>query len=251
MSKLLDLADVVRGDGPWSAVAYDVEYDDQRPLIGTDVCTRNNTALIDGVISSGAVVYTIHPFGATVSAVRPHRCVPGDGDFEEYERDIIATLDEEAEHTATYVLYNGIPGWGSAQPYFLNSDVHTLSAGTTVQDTVPAVLDAFYGFSTGVEPILHLGLTSAVKLSAGNAVSPTPESARFYLAMDGTPIVVSHEYPTTFVGVTGPIKIKLGRAGMAEPQYYYDSQVNQNRTIFVAEQLLAIEFDATIAVRAT
>jgi hypothetical protein len=247
MSRLFDVADVEEGDGNWSAMTYDVEYDDQQPLIVTDVCTRTNTALVSGLISSGALVYKIKPFGVTVTASRPNRCVMGE--FPDYEADLIAKLDREVERAASSVLYSGIPGWDNTQPYLTSSDVTAVSAGTTVQDTVPSVLDMFYQGETGLRPILHLGETAGVKISAGNALSPAPSSHEFFLAMDGTPICISPEYPTNLVAATGPIKIKRGSVGMADPQWYYDSITNNNRTIFTAMTVVAVEFNATIAVR--
>lgn len=248
MSSLLEVADVETGDGHWSAMPYDVEYDDQTPLIVTDICTRTNTSLVAGVINSTPVVWTIRPFGASVSASRANRCVMGE--FPEWEAELISRLDGEADRVCASVLYNGIAGWGNANPFLLNSDVLHQSPGTTVQDTVPAVLDAFRNGCVGVKPILHMGQTAAVKISAGNALSPAPDSEEFFLAMDGTPIVVNPEYPTNLVAATGPIKIKRGKAGFADPSWYYDSINNQNRTIFTAQQVLSVEFNATIAVAA-
>lgn len=250
MSRLFDVADVQRGDGRWSGVPYDVPYDDQAPLIVQDVCTRANVARVAGSLSSTAVVYTIRPVGAMISASRPNRCVLGE--FPDFEKGMIDDLDEEAERAAAYVLYQGIPGWTSAQPYLTSSDVATVTSGTlTVQQLVAAVLDAFYTAETGVRPVLHLGESAGVVLSAGNAMSPTAASPEFYLAMDGTPIVVNPVYPTNLIAATGPVTIKVGTAGFAEPQWVYDSITNNNRSIFTAQQVLAVEFNATIAVRAT
>jgi hypothetical protein len=226
-----------------------VEYDDQPPLIVTDVCTRTNTALVSGVINSQPVVYTIRPFGVSVSAQRANRCVLGE--FPDFEKSLIDKLTAESEAAAAYTLFNGIPGWTTAQPFLLNSDTLTVSPGATVQDTLGTVLDAWYQFETGLRPILHLGHTAGVKLSAGNALSPSAKSPEFYLAMDGTPIVVAADYPTNLVAATGPIVVKRGSVGFPDPSWYYDSITNNNRTIFTAEQVLAVEFNATIAVRAT
>lgn len=257
MSRLFDVAEVIKGD-TWTdklgnprnfAGPYDVQYDDQAPLIATDICSRTNTSLIAGVIGSSPVVYTVRPFGIMVSASRPNRCVLGQ--FPEFEKQLIDKLDRESERAAAAVLYAGITGWDSTCPFLLNSDVVTLSSGTTVQDTVPAVMDKFYAAETGQEPILHLGETSGVKISAGNALSPSPKSSEFFLAMDGTAIVIEPPYPTTFVAATGPVTVHLGTAGMPDPQWYYDSRTNNNRTIFAAERVLSVEFNATIAVRAT
>ena len=257
MSRLFDVAEVIRGD-TWTddlgnprnfAGVYDVQYDDQAPLIATDICTRTNTSLVAGVISSTPVVYTVRPFGVAVSASRPYRCVIGQ--FPEWEKQLIDKLDRESERAAAYVLYAGITGWDSTCPFLLNSDVVTVSSGTTVQDTVPAVMDKFYAAETGQVPILHLGETAGVKISAGNALSPTPASREFFLAMDGTPIDVSPAFPTNTVAATGPITVHLGTAGMQDPQWYYDSRTNNNRSIFTAMRVMSVEFNATIAVRAT
>ena len=257
MSRLFDVADVIRGD-TWTddlgnprnfAGPYDVLYDDQAPLIATDICTRTNTSLIAGVITSTPVVYTIRPFGVMVSASRPARCVLGE--FPDFEKALIDKLDRESERAAAAVLYAGITGWDSTCPFLLNTDVATLSSGATVQDTVPAVMDKFYAAETGHTPILHLGETAGVKISAGNALSPTPASSEFFLAMDGTPIDISPAFPTNTVAATGPITVHLGSVGMPEPQWYYDSRTNNNRFIFTAERVLSVEFNATIAVRAT
>jgi hypothetical protein len=257
MSRLFDVAEVIRGD-TWTdalgnprnfAGPYDVQYDDQMPLIATDICTRTNTSLVSGKIGSSSVVYTVRPFGVTVSASRPNRCVLGE--FPAFEKDLIDRLDRESERAASSVLYSGITGWDSTCPFLLNTDVATVSSGSTVQDTVPAVMDAFYAGETGQLPILHLGQTAGVKISAGNALSPSPKSSEFFLAMDGTAIDISPEFTTNLVAATGPITVHLGTVGMTEPQWYYDSITNNNRSIFVAERVLSVEFIATIAVRAT
>jgi hypothetical protein len=257
MSRLFDVAEVIRGD-TWTddlgnprnfAGVYDRQYDDQVPLIATDICTRTNTSLIAGVVGALPTLYTIRPFGVTVSASRPNRCILGQ--FPEFEDELIKRLDRESERAAAATLYGGVTGWDNTCPYLLSSDVTTVGSGTTVQDTVPSVMDLFYAGQTGQMPILHLGQTAGVKISAGNALSPTPSSKEFFLAMDGTPINISPEFPTNFVAVTGPITIHLGSAGMQEPKWYYDSRTNNNRSIFTAERVMSLEFNAIIAVRAT
>lgn len=246
MSTLFEVAEVLDGDGPWSGVPYDEQYDaGARPLIVQDVCTRANTALVAGSTSATAVVYTIRPFGAMVSASRPNRCVPGE--FPDYEASLRADLKQDAERAAAYVLYNGIPGWTTAQPFLASSDVTVAGTGTTVPDTVAKVLDAFYAGQVGQKPILHMGETAAMELSSGNAMSPSPQSSGFYLLMDGTPIVVSDRYPTSQIAATGPVRVRRSNLADLVPAYDY----GQNRTSFQSELILAVEFDASIAVRAT
>jgi hypothetical protein len=259
MSRLFDVVDVEHGDS-WTdelgnkrgfGVPWDVPYDDQQPLIVTDICTRTNTSLVAGVISSGAVVYTIRPFGASVSAMRPNRCVMGE--FPDYEDSLITKLGLESERAAAYVLYNGITGWTTAQPFLTSSDVATVSAvANNTPATIAKVLDAFYAAETGVRPVLHLGETSAAALASGDALTTDPETPdRLFLAWDDVPITISTAYPTSTVAVTGPVTVRVGLPGMQQPRWYYDSRANQNRTIFTAQQPLAVEFNASIAVRAT
>lgn len=247
MSTLFDVAEVRDGDGPWSGVPYDEQYDaGARPLVVQDVCTRANVARVAGSLGNPAVVYTIRPFGAMVSAFRPNRCVPGE--FPEFEAALHADLKSDAERAAAYVLWNGIPGWTSAQPYIVSSDVTDVgSISTNVQDLVATVLDRFYDGEVGKRPVLHMGLRAAMLLSAGNAMSPTPQSGEFYLTMDGTPIVVAAEYPISQVAATGPITVRRGNIGDLVPAYDY----GQNRTYFTTDMVLAVEFDASIAVRGT
>lgn len=245
MSTLFEVAEVLDGDGPWSGVPYDEAYDaGARALIVQDVCTRANVAVVAGSTGNPAVVYTIRPFGAMVSALRPNRCVPGD--FPDYEASLHADLKLDAERAAAYVLWNGIPGWTSAQPFVLNSDVvDATGSATTVQDLVANVLDRFYLDQVGQRPVLHMGLTLAMQLSAGNAMSPTPKSSEFYLTMDGTPIVVSAEYPQKSLAATGPVKVRRSDIADLVPAYDYAT----NRTYFTTDMVLAVEFDASIAVR--
>lgn len=244
MSTLFEVAEVLDGDGQWSGVPYDEQYDaGARPLIVQDVCNRANTALVAGSTSATAVVYTIRPFGAMVSASRPNRCVPGE--FPDYEASLRADLKNDAERAAAYVLWNGIPGWTSAQPFLTNSDVTSLAGATAVQDVVAAVLRQFYAGEVGQKPILHMGFRAAMQLSSGNAMSPSPQSSEFYLLMDGTPIVVSDQYPTSGVAATGPVRVRRSNLADLVPAYDY----GQNRTSFQSELILAVEFDASIAVR--
>lgn len=251
MSNLFDVADVINGDGPWSGVPYDVTYQHSaEQLIVQDICTRANVAQVAGGSNNApSVLYTIRPFGAMVSAQRPNRCLNRD-DFPQMDDFVAALHDDlklESARVASYVLYNGIPGWDSTAPFLLNSDVDALASLATVQQTVAAVLDRFYAFEVGEEPILHMGLTTGMQLSAGNAMSPTPKSGEFFLTMDGTPIVVSPAYPTNTVAATGPVKVHVGDIGDLEPIYL----ATTNRTMFIANLAMSVEFDASIAVRAT
>jgi hypothetical protein len=259
MSRLFAAVDVEHGDS-WTdelgnkrgfGVPWDVPYDDQQPLIVTDICSRANTSLVAGVIASGAAVYTIRPFGVTVSGSRPNRCVLGE--FPDFEDSVITRLGLESERAAAYVLYNGITGWTTAQPFLASSDVATVSAVTNnTPGTIAKALDAFYAAETGVRPTLHLGETSAAALASGDPLTTDPQAPdRLFLAWDDVPIVVSTAYPTSTVAVTGPVTVRVGLPGMAEPRWFYDSRANQNRTIFTAQQPAAVEFNATIAVRAT
>jgi hypothetical protein len=245
MSTLFEVAEVIDGDGPWSGVPYDEQYDDAaRPLIVQDVCTRANVALVAGSTSDVAVVYTIRPFGAMVSAQRPNRCVLGE--FPDFDAALESDLKLDSERAASYVLWNGIPGWTGAQPTMVNSDVAVSGTGTTIQETVAKVLDLFYAGEVGKRPILHMGETAAMQLSAGSAMSPEAASSEYHLVMDGTAIVVSPHYPTAGVAATGPIKVRRTRTGVLVPAYDY----TLNRTYFTTEMIMAVEFDASIAVRA-
>jgi len=246
VSTLFEVAEVLDGDGPWSGLPYDEQYDaGGRALIVQDVCTRANVALVAGSTGLPAVVYTIRPFGAMVSALRPNRCVPGD--FPDYEASLHADLKLDAERAAAYTLWNGIPGWTTAQPFLASSDVTAVSSSTSVQDLTASVLDQFYLIQVGQRPVLHMGLRAAMQLSAGNAMSPTPKSSEFYLTSDGTPIVVAAEYPISQVAATGPVKVR--RSGIADLVPAYDASIN--RTYFTTDMVLAVEFDASIAVRGT
>jgi len=252
VSNLFDVADVVNGDGSWSGLAYDVTYQHSaEQLIVQDICTRANVAQVAGGTNNApSILYTIRPFGAMVSAQRPNRCLNRDEfpGMDDYVAALHDDLKLEAVRVASYVLYNGIPGWDSTAPFLLNSDVDTVSAiANDTPATVAAVLDRFYAFEVGEKPILHMGLTSAMKLSSGNAMSPTPESGEFFLTMDGTPVVVSPAYPTNTVAATGAVKVHVGDIGDLEPVYLYAT----NRTMFIANMAMSVEFDASIAVRAT
>lgn len=246
MSSLFDVAEVLDGDGPWSGVPYDEQYDSgSRPLIVQDVCTRANVARVAGSLGNPAVVYTIRPFGAMVSAFRPNRCVIGD--FPDFDASLHADLKSDAQRAAAYTLWNGIPGWTSAQPFMTSSDVVDVGSSLTVQDVVAKVLDQFYDGEVGEHAVLHMGLRAAMLLSAGNAMSPTPQSGEFFLTMDGTPIVVAPEYPISQVGATGPIVVRRSDVADLVPAYDY----SLNRTYFTTDMVLAVEFDASIAVRGT
>lgn len=246
MSNLFDVAEVLDGDGPWSGVPYDRQYDaGARPLIVQDICTRANVARVAGSISNPAVVYVIRPVGVMVSALRPNRCVIGE--FPDFDASLHADLKSDAQRAAAYVLWNGIPGWTSAQPFMTSSDVTDVGSSATVQDVVAKVLDQFYDGEVGLHAVLHMGLRAAMLLSAGNAMSPTPQSGEFFLTMDGTPIVVAPEYPISQVGATGPVTVHRSDIGDLVPAYDY----TQNRTSFTTDMALSVEFDASIAVRGT
>jgi hypothetical protein len=247
VSSLFDVATVIQGDGSWSAVPYDRGYQHSaEQLVVQDLCTRANvTKVAGGSFNAPSVLYTIRPFGAMVSAMRPNRCLAVD--FPEFMDGIHADLRSEQQRAAAYVLWNGIPGWDNTAPFMVSSDVETVASAATVQQTVAAVLDKYYSGEVGEAPVLHLGLTSAIQLSAGNAMSPTPESGEFYLTMDGTPIVASPAYPTSGVAATGPVVVHAGAVTDLTEAYDYAT----NRTYFTTLAALSVEFDASTAVRAT
>lgn len=254
MSKLFEVADVVTDDdSSWSAVPYDVQYNPVGfGLTVQNWCTLAGHLVAGDSVSAGdddsasSVVYTIQSVGAMVSAKRPNRCMPVE-EQRLYGKLRAALESSGTERAAAYTLYAGAPGFGARNPYLLNSDVATVSASAAVTDTVAAVLHAFYAGMVSDEPtVLHMGLQAAMQLSIGQAESPTAKSAELFLEIDGTPIVVSPDYPTAMVAATGPVTVRLGPV-----QDYQIRDSDVNRTYLVSNRVLAVEFDASIAVRST
>lgn len=211
--------------------------------VAADPCSSYLSEQVAGTPNASPKVYTVHAFAANVSARRNLRCANG----EEYEMVLALLANGGAVSAAEYALWNGIGGWdANVQPSLHNNDVQTASVGANVAETLANVVTAYSALTALQFYVIHLGVKSALDLSAlGYAYTTDPASGTLRLRAVDMPIVVSPYYPPAGVALTGPIKINVGPADAFQ---VYD--VDLNRTNISGFQMLSLAFDPSTAVRA-
>lgn len=251
VNRLIDLqgnglVDVVDDPDPlakWT-IGYDLQAATAAATLATlDPCSEQSQVIAGPTDpSTSPKVYQITSFAAEVSARRNVRCAIG-------EELILVTALLAAGGTTSaceYVLWHGQPGWdNNLAPSLQNVDVQTVSASASVQDTLASVLNAYSALTALQGHVIHLGLKSALDLSATGYAYGTDVSGELRLRATGAPIVVSPYYPPTGIALTGPIKVVYGPI-----QAFQTYDVNINRTNIAGNRLAVIEFDPSTSVRA-
>lgn len=239
-----ELVDVEYDDDP--SAKWTIGFDLQAAAAATvltvaDPCTVQS-ALIAGAPNASPKVYTVRATAAAVSARRNVRCAMG------IELEIVQGLLANGGSTsaAEWTLWNGDTAWDpNIVPSLQNTDVHTASAGSSVSDTLANVINAYSGITVLQDYVVHLGIKAALELSAQGFAYNTDMNGQLRIRATNAPIVVSPYYPAAGVALTGPLRVYIG-----PPDAYqvYDSLLN--RTNINGNQLIAIAFDPSTAVRA-
>lgn len=239
-----DLVEVEYGDGPWSALGFDLQATRAAMNLQVqDPCTEVGQYVAGAADASSPKVYTITAFSATMSARRNLRCALGD------ELTIVSDLLEQGGtvSAAEYALWSGVPNWDpNVQPSLQNNDVNSVSSGATIADTIGIAVAAYSTLTVFPLYVVHLGVDAAIDLSALGYTETIDQSGQLRLRATGAPIVVSPYYPASGVAVTGPIFVHVG-----DPTAYQAFDEKTNRTNILGYQLIAIAFDPSTAVIAT
>lgn len=238
-----DLISVIPGDGMWSAQPVDLTASRAATtMLVQDPCSETGQFVAGSASGTGPNVYNIQAFSTTVSARRNVRCDEGFG------LTLVLDLLENGGTTsaAEYVLWNGISAWNTAlNPSLQNTDVTVVSKGATVADSIAAVIDEYSALTVYSEYVIHLGVQSALDLSAQGYTETIDQQGQLRVKATGAPIVTSPYYPATGVGLTGPIEVRVG-----DPTAYQAWDYKLNRTNIVGYQLISLFFDPSTSVRA-
>jgi len=228
MEGLLEAADVDRGAGEWT-IGYDLKSSGcGRAVRVSDPCSPTTTPVV-GDPTAEPAIYKVEPFGVDSVVGRNTRCAVEE-DLSQNE----AMLKACEERAIAHVFENGIvPGWES--PHLLHADVPTVPIGVTVDETVVAVLDAFWDVAAG-PPLLHLGIGSAAQLA---------KETMLMLKATGVVCVVSPGYSAGLVAATDAVDINIGPV-----QSLQSYNTRTNRTEIQSNEIVGIEFDPCWAVRA-
>lgn len=231
--QLLDVADVERGDGHWSAgyqfdaigcVLYSVVSANCAPV--RNLLTGNDD---ETATSSGRDAY---PF-AVITSFRG-RAMCSDGQEPKIVED---ALEAETEKAVGKFLFDG--NGGDADVFLNGPDGAVQSVDPTDPVTaIASVLDKFWSIATGIEQkdtILHLGIQSA--LAAKNLI----DDGIVY----GTDVKVSVSpgYPKDAIAVTGPVTIKIGSNQVVSVPNTAVNDLNNE-----AIRLVSVEYDPCISV---
>lgn len=241
-----ELVDVER-DAPGETGMWTIGFDLQAAssavtLYVQDPCSETGTFVAGATDASNPKVYIITAFSATVSARRNNRCALG------IELELVSELLAEGgtEGAAEYVLWNGISTWDpNAQPSLQNNDVATVAVQAAIQDTVALAIVKYATITVVDDYVLHLGVQAALDLSAQGYTETIDQFGQLRLKATGAPIVVSPYYPKLGVAVTGPLKVLI-----TNPAAYQSYSAYNNRTNIWGDQIIAIAFDPSSAVKA-
>lgn len=223
MDGLLTVAEVLRGDGDWTAGMDTPAVQAGLSSEISDVCLPAPAGTLSGSRGGVPTGYTLKPFAVIVRMDEPTQCRIADPD-----RTVRAALTGEEEKAIARALWFGA---GGSTMWFGASDVTSVAPGENIKETVGKLLEAFYLNTVGIEPIVHLGLTAALQL--GQDIDEAPS-----LRGTGTRVVVSPGYPTNGVAVSGDVTIRIGNVEYLE-QYAW----RVNRRAAEASELAAVSFD--------
>jgi len=230
MAGLLDVATLLTGDGSWmhgyevDALACGREFDI------VDICTPGPPPDADDSLTG----YKVVPFALVSQQRFGARCAPEDA-----WSSLVDATDSATENMVADVFYNGDNAINSVNPWdgemwLESTDVNVVTAGTDTAETVGKVLiESSDNNPELTEPILHLGVQSAIHLGAGLA------------NLDIEDIVVSPAYPADAVAVTGPVLVRI-----SDIQSLITHQESTNRRYYEATRLAVVEFDPCLATRA-
>lgn len=224
MSKLIDVADVKRGDGQWTA---GLEVESLQCALSSAVlplCLPAPGSNLGGSASGGPSGFPISIFAVAAKLRQPTMCRTASPE------DVVRTaVDGEFDKAAGHALWYGT---GNAEVWIGADGATSVAADAGIGE----MLHAFYAKTVGVEPILHLGLQAAMDFGPSfqnGRLAPFPE----------VEVVVNPGYPVDGVAITGPIDLW---AGQIETVQVHDVRINRQET--EAAMLAGLAFDPCTAV---
>lgn len=245
LTEIDELVDVSVSDGHWS-IGFDLQASTADSMLGVaDPCSETSTLVAGqgGAQNGRTRVYFIQAFSAVVSARRNVRCANG----EELEMVQLLLANGGTTGALEYALWNGVNTWDpNLQPSLQNNDVQTVAKGSSVADSVAAVINKYSTLTVLDQYIVHLGIQAALELSAAGYAYNVDTAGNLRVRATMAPIVVSPYYPSSGVAVTGPIAVNISETINAFQNYDY----NLNRTNIQGNQTCALAFDPGTSVRA-
>lgn len=224
MAKFFDTFNVIEEDGTWTQGYPATNLGAGFKLITQDICEPVMPAEPDD-FEMGA---DVKPFVITAFEKVPPRCAPKDvGDF------VDAAIEASSEWAVSHALWHGPDGVDVGEMYLTHPNIDTVTRGPDPFTTIGSLLEAAYAKAPYMQPVIHLGVQTALALQYG-------------LATLGVPYVVPKGYPPDAIAVTGPITIRLGSV-----QNLSSVDTSINRQYFEATRIAAIEFDPAQAVRSS
>lgn len=165
----------------------------------------------------------LSPMATIVHMRRSNLCMTADG------RNVVdSALEAEKDKSAGRALWYGT---GDATMWLGASGVTELSGSASVGEA----LKAFYDGTVGVEPVIHMGLKTALETSGFNAEGRLK-------ALPDIPVVVNPSYPDDALAITGPIQLYFSPP---ESIQVMDFQINREDT--AAVMFTGVSFDACAA----
>lgn len=219
--KLLDVAEVHRGDGRWtSGLTVEGLQCSLTSSVGA-VCLPSPIGLIGGVGGEGQPTgYPISVFGIIAQLARPTMCQTTDP-----EGAVRKAVEDEADKAIGRALWYGT---GEASMW-LGADGATSVAADA---GIGVMLKTFYDKTVGVDPVIHLGYGVADDLS------PKLNPDGRFSAFPEVPVVINAGYPVDGVAITGPIEAWVGSI---EQTQVHNTRINREYT--EATALGAVAFD--------
>ena len=218
MAKLLDVAAVHRGSGRWTS---GLSVEGLQCALTSSVatpCLPPPAGHIGGRGGNGAPTgYPLSVFAVVAQLTQPTMCRTSDPN-EALRQAVGAEADKAAGSalwfgTGNAAMWMGAPG------------------STIVSGGVAELLDAFYAQTVGVDPVIHMGLKSALAQGGLN------KDGRFK-ALPDIPVVVNPSYPIEGIAVTGPVEVWIGDAEITQTH-----DVRVTREFTEATALAAVALD--------
>jgi hypothetical protein len=238
--KLLDAATVENGDGNWVS-GYEIGAD-QCGLVSavSDTCNPSSYVVIGGSEDGTPLALRVTPFAVLVRMnERTTFC-----SWQEIAAQLDGLINVEKEKAAGHALWFGSDaGEGPSAPdpnprqgetWLGNAAVTSVAAGSDDTASLADALAAFYAKTVGVEPVIHLGTSAALRMAWIDKDSIRGIDA---------PVVINPGYDPDGIAITGPVRIRFGNV-----QKLDGVNTSVNRVSADANVLGAIEFDPCAAV---
>lgn len=221
MASFFEAFKIVEEDGTWTS-GYTVDsFDSGISTKVVDICTP---AKVD-VPTDNHLGWRVHPFAVLAHQIVPTRCTPN-----QIEEIMVPVLQQSTEHTVSDVLWKG-SGHPDDEMFFTHSDVATVVPGSTPADSLGTLLSEAFKRTPHLQPLIHLGFSSAISLQFG-------------LNTLGIPYVIGPAYPPNTIAVSGPVTVRLSSIRATSQ---VDTEVN--RRYIEGDRVGAIEMDPTKAIR--